>query len=108
MKMNLFFTDSIHRFQNLIHIMTAMIKIRYKMVGIQNEEDASKELDFKTQTEDVKIRNPTIKEEFVKAIKEFKIPVEKNSSIQFRRKTQYGHKSTKLPQHYVQICWKRN
>ena len=44
-----FFTDSVHRFQN--------------------EEDASKELDFKTQTEDGEIRNPTIKEEFVKVIK---------------------------------------
>ena len=47
------------------------------MAGIQNETDTSKELDFKTQTEDGTIRNPTIKEEFVKVIKEFKIPVEK-------------------------------
>jgi len=77
MEMNLFFTDSIHRFQNLIHIMTAMIKIRCKMASIQNEEDASKELDFKKQLENGKIRNPTVKEEFVKVIKEFKIPVEK-------------------------------
>ena len=66
-----------HTFQNAINIMTAMIKIRCKMASIQNEEDASKELDFKTQTEDGTIRNPTIKEEFVKVIKEFKIPVEK-------------------------------
>ena len=47
------------------------------MANIQNEENASKELDFKTQTEDGKIRNPTIKEEFVNVIKEFNIPVEK-------------------------------
>ena len=47
------------------------------MASIQNETDASKELDFKTQTEDGTIRNPIIKEEFVKVIKEFKIPVEK-------------------------------
>ena len=53
------------------------------MASIQNEEDASKELDFKTQTEDGTIRNPTIKEEFVKVIKELKITVEKNLSIQF-------------------------
>ena len=77
MEMNLFFTYSIHRRQSIIHMMTAMIKIRCKMASIQNEEDASKELDFKTQTEDGTIRNPTIKEEFVKVIKEFKIPVEK-------------------------------
>ena len=77
MEMNLFFTNSIHRRQSIIHMMTAMIKIRCKMASIQNEEDASKELDFKTQTEDGTIRNPTIKEEFVKVIKEFKIPVEK-------------------------------
>ena len=48
MESNLFFTNSIHRRQNIIHIMTAMIKIRCKMASIQNEEDASKELDFKT------------------------------------------------------------
>ena len=40
------------------------------MASIQNEEDASKELDFKTQTKDREIRNLTIKEEFVKVIKE--------------------------------------
>ena len=33
-------------------------------------------MDFKTQTEDGEIRNPTIKEEFIKVIKEFRIPVE--------------------------------
>ena len=76
-ELNFFFTDSIHRCQNIIHMMTAMIKIRCKMASIENEEDASKELDFKTQTEDGTIRNPTIKEEFVKVIKEFKVPVEK-------------------------------
>ena len=42
-----------------------------------NEDNASKELNFKTQTEDGEMRNLTIKEEFVKVIKEFKIPVEK-------------------------------
>ena len=34
-------------------------------------------MDFKTRTEDGTIRNPTIKAEFVKVIKEIKIPVEK-------------------------------
>ena len=77
MEMNLFFTDSIHRRQNIIHIMTAMLKIRCTMASIQNKENASKELDFKTQSEDGTIRHPSIKEEFVKVIKEFKIPVEK-------------------------------
>ena len=71
------FYNSIHKFQNVIHLMIAMIKIRCKMANIQNEENASKELDFKTQTEDGEIRNPTIKKEFVKVIKEFKILVEK-------------------------------
>ena len=51
-------------------------KNQIQMASIQNEEDASKELNFKTQMEDGAIRNPTIKEEFVKVIKEFKILVE--------------------------------
>ena len=68
--MNLFFNKSIHKFQNVIHIMTAMIKIRCKMARIQNKENPLKELDFKTQTENGEIRNPNIKGEFVKAIKE--------------------------------------
>ena len=103
MEMNLIFTDSIHRFQNLIHIMTAMTKIRGKMASIQNEENASKELDFKIQTEDGELGNPIIKEEFVKVIKEFKIPVGKSihrfyfGGIFFKK--QYSSKSTQLPQH---------
>ena len=70
MEMNLFFTNSFRRHQNIIHIMTAMLKIRFKMASIQNEEDASNELDFKTQTEDGTIRNLTIKEEFIDSVSE--------------------------------------
>ena len=92
--------------------MTAMIKIRCKMASIQNDKHASKQLDFKTKTEDGKIRNPTIKEEFVKVIKEFKIQVERvfTDSIleEYFSKKNCSGKSTQLPQHYVQICWKRN
>ena len=47
------------------------------MARLNNEETASKELNFKTPTTAGKIRNPTIKEKFVQVIKEFKIPVEK-------------------------------
>ena len=47
------------------------------MARIQNEDDASKYLNFKTLTLGGEVRNPTIKEEFVQVIKEFKIPVEK-------------------------------
>ena len=47
------------------------------MAHIQNEDFALMELNFRAQTEDGKIRNPTIKEEFDKVIKEFKISVEK-------------------------------
>ena len=76
------------------------------MASIQNEEDASKELDFKTQTEDGTIRNPTIKEEFVKVIKEFKIPVEKefidSISEEFFSKTS---KMAKV-QSYLNIIYK--
>ena len=50
-----------------------MMKIRCKIACIQNKED----LDFKTLTFDGEVKNPTIKEEFVQIIKEFKIPVEK-------------------------------
>ena len=48
------------------------------MARIQNEEEASKELNFRTLTLDGEVRNPTIKEEFVQVIKEFKIPIEKD------------------------------
>ena len=47
------------------------------MARLNNEETASEELNFKTLTKDGEVRNPTIKEEFVQVIKEFKIPVEK-------------------------------
>ena len=52
-----------------------MMKIRCKMARIQNKDDASKELNFKTLAVDGEIQNPTIKEEFVQVIEEFKIPV---------------------------------
>jgi len=41
------------------------------------EEIASEEFNFKTLTKEGEVRNPTIKEEFVQVIKEFKIPAEK-------------------------------
>ena len=47
------------------------------MARIQNERDASEDLNFRTLKVDGKVRNPTIKEEFVQVIKEFKIPVKK-------------------------------
>ena len=47
------------------------------MAQTYNEKIASEELNFKTLTANVEMRNPTIKEKFVKVIKEFKIPVEK-------------------------------
>ena len=47
------------------------------MARLNSEETASGELNFKTLTKDREVRNPTIKEEFVQGIKEFKIPVEK-------------------------------
>ena len=53
-----------------------MLKIRCKMARIQNEKDASEELNFRIQTVDGEVRNPTIKDEFMIVIKEFKIPVE--------------------------------
>jgi len=77
MERNVFFTSSFHKFQNIIHIMISMLKIRCKMARLNNEETTSEELNFKTLTKDGEVRNPTIKEEFVQVIKEFKIPVEK-------------------------------
>ena len=77
MERNVLFTASFHKFQNIIHIMISMLKIRCKMARLNNEETASEELNFKTLTKDGEVRNPTIKEEFVQVIKEFKIPVEK-------------------------------
>ena len=106
MEMNLFFTDSIHRFQNVIHIITAMIKIRCKMASNQNKEDASKELDFKTQTEDGKIRNPTIDEEFVKVIKEFKIPVEKVFSDSISEEYFPKNNAVAIIHRYLNIMYK--
>ena len=53
-----------------------MLKIRCKMARIQNEKHASEELNFRVQTVDGEIRDPTVKDEFWTVIKEFKIPVE--------------------------------
>ena len=47
------------------------------MARIQNEEAALKALNFRTLALNGEVRNPTIKEEFVQVIKEFKIPVKK-------------------------------
>ena len=77
MERNVFFTSSIHKSQNIIHIMISMLKIRCKMARINTEELASEELNFRTQTKEGEIRNPTYKEEFVRVIKEFKIPIER-------------------------------
>ena len=71
-----FFTKSIHKLQDTIHIMISMINIRCKMTGIQNKRAASEELNFTMLTVAREVRNPTIKE-FVQVIKEFKIPVKK-------------------------------
>ena len=38
---------------------------------------ASEELNFRTLTKEGEVRNPTYKEEFVRVIKEFKIPIER-------------------------------
>ena len=77
MERNVFFTSSIHKSQNIIHIMISMLKIRCKMARLNNEELASEELNFKTLTKEGEVRNPTFKEEFVQVIKEFKIPIER-------------------------------
>jgi len=77
MEKNVFFTSSIHKSQNIIHIMISMLKIRCKMARLHTEEIASAELNFKTLTKEGEVRNPTTKEEFVQVIKEFKIPIEK-------------------------------
>jgi len=77
MERNVFFTSSIHKSQNIIHIMISMLKIRCKMARLNTEEIASEELNFKTLTKEGEVRNPTFKEEFVQVIKEFKIPVER-------------------------------
>jgi hypothetical protein len=77
MERNVFFTSSIHKSQNIIHIMISMLKIRCKMARLNTEEIASEELNFKTLTKEGEVRNPTFKEEFVQVIKEFKIPIER-------------------------------
>ena len=46
MERNVFFTSSIHKSQNIIHIMISMLKIRCKMARLNNEELASEELNF--------------------------------------------------------------
>ena len=43
------------------------------MARIQNEKHASEELNFRVQTVDGEIRNPTVQDEFWTVIKEFKI-----------------------------------
>jgi len=77
MERNVFFTSSIHKSQNIFHVMISMLKIRCKMARLNKEELASEELNFKTLTKEGEVRNPTYKEEFVQVIKEFKIPIER-------------------------------
>jgi hypothetical protein len=57
--------------------MISMLKIRCKMARLNTEELASEELNFRTLTKEGEVRNPTYKEEFVRVIKEFKIPIER-------------------------------
>ena len=76
------------------------------MARIQNEKDAPEELNFKIQTVDGEVRNPTIKDEFMEVIKEFKIPVEEgfidSISEEFFSKTS---KMAKV-QSYLNIIYK--
>ena len=86
-----------------------MLKIRCKLarLTLNTEEIASEELNFKTLTKEGEVRNPTIKEEFVQVIKEFKIPVEKGFidiiSEEHFSNTSNMAKSTRLTHYYVQI-----
>ena len=76
------------------------------MARIQNERDASEELNFRIQTVDGEVRNPTIKDEFMVVIKEFKIPVEKvfiDSILE-----EFFSKTSKMAKVQIQICGKKD
>ena len=47
MENNMFITESLHKYQGIIHLMMAMIKIRCNMAIMQGEEEAIKILNFK-------------------------------------------------------------
>ena len=84
MESNLFFmtsifslTCSINKHQGIIHLMLAMLKVRCSMASSKNEEEARCLLDFCIKEKYGSIRDANSMEEFVKVVKEFEIPFEK-------------------------------
>ena len=76
MEENLFFSKSEHKFQGIIHLFVAMIKIRCKMVSLKSEEKVKELLNFQIMEENGNIRNAKYIEEFTKTVTELKIPLE--------------------------------
>ena len=72
---NLFLTESVNKYQGIIHGMMAMLKIRCSMSLLHDEKEA-KLIDFKIRETDGTIRDANSLEEFVRVINDFKTQME--------------------------------
>ena len=70
-------TRSVNKHHGIIDLMLAMLKVRCSMASSQNEEEARYLLEFCIREKDGSIRGVNSMEEFVKVVKEFEIPFEK-------------------------------
>ena len=68
---------SINKTQGIIDLMLAMLKVRCSMALSQNEEEARKFIDFCIKEKVGSIGGANSMEVFVKVVKEFEIPFEK-------------------------------
>ena len=83
-----------------------MLKIRWKIALIQNEKDATEELNFRVKTVDGEVRDPTIKDEFWTVIKEFKIPIERAFIDSFSEESFSKTSKMAKVQSYLSIIYK--
>ena len=91
--------------------MLAMLKVRCSITLSQNEEEARKLLDFCIKEKDGSIRGANFLVEFVKVVKEFEIPFEKEfldsfNENDFSELSAVSKIQCYLNKAYVQICWK--
>ena len=68
---------SVNKHPGIIDLMLAMLKVRCSMASSQNEEEARCLLEFCIKEKDGSIRGANSMEEFIKVVKEFEIPFEK-------------------------------
>ena len=97
---------SVKKHQGIIHLMVAMLKVRCSMALSQNKEEARKLLDFCIKEKDGSIRGANSLEEFVKVVKEFEIPFEKEFLDSFNENDFSELSAVSKIQCYLNIAFK--